>query len=162
MQANMRRASLLADMHKESVARIDRKWKEIEVPELEVPKSIVPVAVDLDFTGASSLNLLLNTTRTARGRVLFQDWMLYGAAPDEIKLRQESVAELAEDEDFRIKFRLLCEQLAISKSGPEQFVGWCESDNWLDGKRWILWLARITSVVVIITILLLMLSLIHI
>ena len=89
-----------------------------------------------------------------------RDWIIQGTDPEEIKLRQVAVAELAQAGEWREQFRLKCEQLAASQSGPSRFVDWCESENWFDGREWVLWLARLTTLTLVVSFLGLMAGLI--
>ena len=146
MQTELRLATILSKMHRESIARCQRKWQEISVDEIDVPLEFAPISKDLDLLGPSSVFKLLGITRTPLGTETLKSWIVDGALSDEIKLRQDAVAELKTEFDWRIKFRLLCEQLTASQSGPSRFVDWCESPNWFEGRTWILLLARITSV----------------
>ncbi len=146
MQSDLRRAKLLSLMHRESIARLKRKWTEIRVPPVDIPKRFVPISTDLDLLTDSSVYKLLGTTRTPLGVQTLRNWIIDGAAPDEIRLRQAAVAELKSEFDWRLKFRLLCEQLVGGQSGPSRFVEWSTSPNWFAGREWVLWLSRLTSV----------------
>ncbi len=44
MQIEMRKASLLANMHSESIARVDRDWKNLRTIEVDIPRSFRPLA----------------------------------------------------------------------------------------------------------------------
>lgn len=147
MQTELRRASLLSTIHRESLDRCDRKWDRIRMPAVEIPRSLTAVSMDLDLFTESSLFKLLGTTRTPLGTNTLRDWIVQGATPAEVRLRQAAVAELRSEFDWRLKFQLLCEQLQLGRSGPSGFVNWSESANWFAGSNWILWLARLTSVV---------------
>ena len=142
MQSELRRASLLSAMHRESLARCERKWSEIRVPEIEVPKRFLPISTDLDLLGDNSVYKLLGVTRTPLGTETLRSWIIEGALPAEIKLRQDAVAELRNEFDWRLKFRFLCETLASGQSGPSRFVEWSESPNWFAGYQWVLWLSE--------------------
>ena len=159
MQSELRRASMLSAMHRESLARCERKWSEIRVPEIEIPKRFLPVSTDLDLLGDSSVFKLLAVTRTPLGTATLRDWIIEGAHPKEIKLRQEAVAELRNEFEWRLKFRMLCENLAAGQSGPSRFVQWSESPNWFIGYQWVLWLSRFTAAGSLLTLGLLIFSL---
>ncbi|MFK7770325.1 MAG: hypothetical protein AB8B55_24150 [Mariniblastus sp.] len=147
LQKDLRRSSLLAKMHRESLARCNRQWTKITVPKIEVPPKFAPTSKDLDLLGDSSVYKLLGTTRTPLGTETLRSWIIEGALVDEVKLRQDAVAELRDQFDWRLKFRLSCEQLSSSQSGPSKFVEWSESPTWFTpGRIWILWLARATGI----------------
>ncbi|MEL7498811.1 MAG: hypothetical protein AAFN77_14480 [Planctomycetota bacterium] len=153
LQTRLFRARLLAKMHRESIARCERRWTDINVPPVEIPGWFAPISKDLDLLGNSSVYKLLGTTRTPLGTETLKNWIIDGALDEEIQLRQDAVAELKPDFDWREQFRLRCEYLADSQSGPSRFVEWCESPCWFDGNQWVLWLTRVTASVSLITIL---------
>lgn len=155
MQTELRLATLLSRMHRESLARCRREWTKIQVPDIEVPRWFVPTSTDLDLLGEASVYKLLGITRTPLGTETLKSWIMEGAAPLEVELRQDAVAELRSEFDWRLKFRLLCETLAAGQSGPSRFVEWSESPDWFDGRHWILWLSRFTGLVSLLVIVLL-------
>ena len=124
MQKELRRATILSNMHRESIARCNRNWDEIKVPEIEVPREFIPISKDLDLLGPSSVYKLLGVTRTPLGTETLRRWIVDGALADEVKLRQGAVDELKPELEWRLKFRLLCEQLTASQSAPSRFVDW--------------------------------------
>ena len=154
MQTELRRAKILSTIHQESIARCNRQWTDISVPEIEIPVEFAPISKDLDLLGANSVYKLLGVTRTPLGTETLKSWIIEGADSEEVKLRQEAVVELKPEFEWRLKFRLLCEQLAASQSGPSRFVDWCESPTWFAGREWVLWLSRATALVSILTIVL--------
>ena len=127
LQQELRRASISAKMHRESLARCHRQWTKITVPKIEVPPKFAPTSKDLDLLGDSSVYKLLGTTRTPLGTGTLRNWIIEGALADEVKLRQDAVAELRNEFEWRSKFRLSCELLSSSQSGPSKFVEWSES-----------------------------------
>lgn len=152
MQSDLKRSLMLSRMHKESIARCERKWADIRDREVEVPKPFIPISVDLDLFGPNSLFKLLGITRTPLGTETLRRWIIDGALSDEVKLRQEAVEELKWEFDWRLDFRMSCEQLESSHSGPSRFVEWCESPDWYAGREWVLWLSRLTSLVSLVAI----------
>lgn len=153
MQSNLQVARLLSTMYRESVARLNRNWQGVKDRPVELPEFILPVSLDLDLFGTNSLYKLLGICRTPVGVARLRDWIVEGALPAEVKERQEAVKELSQQLDWIEKFRLKCEQLAMSKSGPARFVDWCESPNWFANRQWVLWTARLTASVALISIL---------
>jgi len=153
MQTKLRRASLLVKIYRESLARCNREWKEIQTPDVELEASRIPLSTDLDLFTDSSVFKLLGITRTPLGTSTLKSWILDGALADEVKLRQDAVKELAPAADWREAFHLTCEQLGVGQSGPSKFVDWASSDSWFEGRSWVLGMARITSVVSIVAIL---------
>jgi ABC-type multidrug transport system fused ATPase/permease subunit len=143
LHAKLRRANLVANMHRESIARCQRNWKEIQVPPAQVPLHLNSLSADLDLFTDSSLYKLLATPRTAAGIATLRSWLIEGAEPAEVVRRQAAVAELKPDFDWRLNFRISCELLGSAKAAG--FVEWAESPNWLNSRRWVLWLSRLTG-----------------
>lgn len=66
-----------------------------------------PFAADLDLFGVGSLFELLNTAQTQGGRATLAAWLLAPAAAEEIRARQEAVAELRPNLDLRERLGLI-------------------------------------------------------
>jgi hypothetical protein len=66
-----------------------------------------PYAADLDLFGKGSLFELLCTARTRTGEDTLASWLKAGANPEEIRKRQEAVAELKPKVDLREDLALL-------------------------------------------------------
>ncbi len=145
IQSQIKQSRLLAEMHRESIARIKRDWLQIKTPAVEIPRQYKAMAFDLDLLGGSSLYQLLGTARTPLGVETLCRWILEGASSQEIEERQTGVAELATDYDYRQRFRLLCARLHTSQAGPSQFIDWSHSPHWFQKRSWLLWLSRLTS-----------------
>jgi hypothetical protein len=62
-----------------------------------------PYARDLDIFGDASLFQFLNTARTQTGEETLARWLLEAAPPEEIRLRQDAVRDLAGRLAFRVK-----------------------------------------------------------
>jgi ABC-type multidrug transport system fused ATPase/permease subunit len=146
MHAQLKVANLLLKMHRESIARLNRQWKEIQVPAVPVADNLSAVSADLDLFTETSVYKLLGITRTPNGIEALRAWIENGTTAVEIELRQAAVAELAPETDWRLDFNLRCEQLGLARSGPSGFVNWSESQNWFARKIWLLGLARLTAV----------------
>ena len=146
LQTKMRQGKTIITMHRESIARMNRHWKDIKAPAIDVPDWFLATSKDLDLLGESSVFKLLGITRTPLGTETLKNWIIDGALPEEIEQRQAAVAELKTDFDWRLKFRFECEQLADSQSGPSRFIDWAESPSWFAGQTWVLWLARLTAI----------------
>ena len=146
LQTKMRQGKVLITMHRESLARMNRQWRDIKAPKIDIPDWFLATSKDLDLLGDSSVFKLLGITRTPLGTETLKNWIIDGALPEEIQLRQAAVEELKTEFDWRLKFRFECEQLADSQSGPSRFVDWAESPSWFSKQAWVLWLARLTAI----------------
>ncbi len=153
MQTELRIARLLSSMHRESIARMNRDWDGIAERPIELPRSVLPVSLDLDLFGSSSLFKLIGICRTPVGVTRLRDWVITGALPDEVSARQAAVKELSADPEWIETFRLKCEQLAMSKSGPARFVEWSESPNWFAHRKWVFGVAVSTASISVLSIL---------
>ena len=160
MQAKYRVGTLLSKMYRESIARIERQWDKINVPEVKVPDHQIALAKDLDLIGPSSLFKLLGIVRTPLGVNTLSDWILNPALPDEVSKRQDAVRELSGHPEWREKYQLKCETLASSQSGPSQFVEWCESEDFLSKYNWLLQVSRVLAAINFVLVILTLTSLV--
>ena len=156
MEREIRVSGLLMSIFDQSVARIERNWEKVRAPACDPSPGFEPVSVDLDLFGEESLFALLGTVKTPNGISTLASWIEQPADPDEIQARQIAVAELKDQQKWRVEFALRCEQLAASQSGPNRFVSWAESEDWVPGRMWLLWLCRLTSIVSIASFVLLL------
>ena len=74
-----------------------------------------PYAVDLDIFGTGSLFELVNIAQTQAGRTKLAQWLLQGAAQDEVAARQAAVAEMRSKLDLR-------EELAMRAEDPRAHI----------------------------------------
>jgi len=90
-----------------------------------------PYARDLDIFGTGSLFELLCTARTRAGEETLAHWLLFPAPPEEVRLRNESVAELRERVALREDLAALGKDF---RSGvqPEALVIWGEGSPTLN------------------------------
>lgn len=152
LESSLRKSRMASTMYRESIARCQRNWNDINVPAIDVPKELSAVSTDLDMFTASSIFKLLGITRTPLGTETLTTWISSGAAADEVAIRQEAVKELAPNLQWREEFQMLCEQLSGSHANPTSFVDWANSDHWFKGREWLLLLSRATSICSIVLI----------
>lgn len=86
-------------VNERAIARIKRDWDHLPADPREAPNH--PYAVDLDIFGRASLYQWIGPAATAAGATRLADWLLAPAAPDEVRLRQEAVDDLAPREGWR-------------------------------------------------------------
>ena len=67
LQTKMRQGKMLITMHRESIARMNRQWKDIKAPAIKIPDWFLATSKDLDLLGESSILKLLGITRTPLG-----------------------------------------------------------------------------------------------
>jgi hypothetical protein len=87
--------------YQQGIDRIDDRWASGSARDGRQFESGHPYARDLDLFGPGSLFQRLNTARTAAGDRALAEWLSAGAAIDEVRARQQSVAELRAMIDFR-------------------------------------------------------------
>jgi hypothetical protein len=150
LEARFRRFETLTDINDEGLHRLERDWPAMplrEPPELSVP--VPAFAGDLDLLGHASLQHLLNSASTPAAQQRLIGWLLAPAAPDEIRARQEAVAELAEVVDFRDELTLFGRLSGMSPGAYTRFLEWAEAEPWLLAHPAVIWMSRILPVVTI-------------
>ena len=85
-----------------------------------------PYADDLDLFGEAGLFDLLCRARTAAGEAMLASWLLVPAASDEVRGRQQSVAELRPALDLRESLALVGDSVATGLHA-EALMSWGES-----------------------------------
>lgn len=93
----------LAYINEDEAARLDRKFLRPETGD-GFANPTHPYAGDLDLFGKLSLFRLLNRTHTHEGTRRLADWLLAPASPKTIFFRQQAVADLLPQLDWRQTF----------------------------------------------------------
>lgn len=143
---DQRRVGELARINQEALARLERDWPRLPPPGSPPVAVDRPVARDLDLFGPASLFHLLGTARTPPGRATLGRWLLEPAPPEEIRRRQQAVAELAERLALRQELELRGRRLEQAHPDPEPFLAWAEGKPWLLARPALLWTARLLAV----------------
>jgi hypothetical protein len=89
------------------LARLRDDWKGRGQTGVRFQDEMHPYSSDLDLFGMGSLFELLCTARTRTGEDMLASWLLHAAAPEEIRMRQDAVAELRPLLDLREDLALL-------------------------------------------------------
>ncbi|WP_192823317.1 DNA mismatch repair protein MutS [Rufibacter sp. LB8] len=107
-------------------------------------------AADLDVFGQNSLFQLLNRAVTRLGQQRLADWLKAPAAPQEIIARQEAVAELAADLEWRqhLQARAMHHHRKTQQL-PQLFLLWLKQPNFFMGKGWLVVLTFLLPVLTI-------------
>jgi hypothetical protein len=140
------RAIALHEINAEAVARLERRWPEVPLRHTLQADRLHSYAADLDLFGQASLMHLLDTTRTSMGQATLARWLLAGAAPTTVRERQQSVAELAPQLDFRQELEVRGALERTPRLDPEPLLAWADSAPWLVRRRGLLWTARLSPV----------------
>ncbi|MCJ7628738.1 MAG: hypothetical protein MUO50_10165 [Longimicrobiales bacterium] len=136
-------AATMVRINQVALARVARDWEALPPVAFEDPGTHHPYAYDLDVCGETSLFRLLTTVTLPPGLETLRRWLLDPAPPDEVRKRQEAVAELAPQVEFRQALEAQGCLLDCPPSEPiRRFLAWAESDSWLSGHGWVLRGAR--------------------
>ena len=146
LRARAARVEAAADLARQGVARIDRRWAELPDPEpfggdAGAPH---PFARDLDLYGHASVRSLLGPVATPMGAERLDGWLLGDPPREEWIARQASVRVLAEAHALRE--RAAVEAVLLDRVGTdvlERFRRWLAEPadvrgSWLDAARWLL------------------------
>ncbi len=150
LDARYRRFKTLAEINDEGLRRLERDWPAMPLREPPEPPAPIPAfAGDLDLLGHASLQHLLNTANTPAAQQRLTEWLLAPTAPEEIRGRQEAVAELAEIVDFRDELTLFGRLSGMSPVAYHRFLEWAEQEPWLSKRPALIWISRILPVLTV-------------
>jgi hypothetical protein len=123
------------------LARLDDRWAGGGVDGREFLDGGHPYADDLDLFGRGSLFELLCTARTRAGERTLARWLMTPAAPEEVRRRQEAVAELRPALDLREDLARLGEDVRTDDD-PDGLIEWAEAPPVLTS-RWPVWVGAL-------------------
>jgi hypothetical protein len=150
LEARFRRFKTLAEINDEGLHRLVRDWSAMPLREPPEPPAPTPsFAGDLDLLGHASLQHLLNSASTPAAQQRLTGWLLAPAGPDEIRERQDAVAELAEVVDFRDELTLFGRLSGMSPAGYRTFLAWAEQEPWLLARPTLILTSRILPVLTV-------------
>lgn len=126
----------LAALAAEGLARLGRHWTSLPLPPGSGAGPDHPYAADLDVLGPASLRHLLDTPATAPGRQTLDAWLLAPSPSTEVRRRQEAVAELSAQNDFREELTARARFAGLSDEADlARFRDWCASPPFLAEHR---------------------------
>jgi len=143
-----RRAGQSAAYYRDGLARLDGAWKGCGRPGARFLDEKHPYAADLDLFGPGSLFELLCTARTRTGEETLAGWLLAPAAAEEIRQRQEAVAELRPLLDLREDLALLGADVPVGVD-LDAVAAWGAAAPLLT-PRWPRWVALALGVVTLL------------
>ncbi len=112
-------------LYREKAARLALDWNNIPVPAASAGEPSSPLALDLDLTGAHSLQALLDTTISRQGSRRLAGWLTIGTPdPQKIAARQAVVRSLAGLPRFRNRLALIFRQLSREPLDGDQLLAW--------------------------------------
>ena len=137
------RNGILRRINEEAIARLRRDWDALPETSVEVPEEHRATTTDLELFGHASLFHFLCPANTPAGIRVLRDWLLEPASPDEIRLRQQAVEELAPHLVLRETLALEGRLLADRGNATDRFLRWAEGDPWLRARSWRGWVWRV-------------------
>jgi len=148
----LRRCSRTMAYYQRALERVDNRWMGAGETGARFQNESHPYSRDLDLFGDGSLFQLLSMARTQAGQETLANWLLAGASPEEVRARQEAVADLRSRLDLREDLAVLVEE-ARSLVSAEALAAWGEGEPMLASPvlRWssaalaFLWLASLAA-----------------
>jgi hypothetical protein len=114
--ARLEHARRARQLYERGIARLDATWAG-SGPDGARFLDDAPFAHDLDLFGPASLFQLLDTARTQAGEEMLAAWLCTGAEIDEIRARQDAVAELSPRVEFREDLAVLAAESSVGRTG---------------------------------------------
>lgn len=125
---------LLARVNEEEVKRLSLTLDAFDQGS-EFVEENHPYAYDLDIFGKHSLFQLINRTGTPKGKTMMAHSLKVHARPDEIRARQEAVAELRDQLDWRQNFQVRAlAGKTLEASANTWILQWCRKSEVLVSK----------------------------
>jgi ABC-type multidrug transport system fused ATPase/permease subunit len=119
-------AHQLASINQDEAARLERRYMRSETGEQFISPTHY-YAGDLDVFGKHSLFRLLNRTHTHKGQSRLAGWLLAPAGADTVQLRQQAVAELVPQLEWRQQVEALAYLEETIGRSPDALVEWATS-----------------------------------
>ena len=96
-----------------------------------------PYTADLDIFGEHSVYQLVNRAVTSIGKEKMAAWLSAGAKVPEIIFRQQAVAELRPDIDWRQHLQAKALHYKHQVEEPFRFFGWLKAPDFFRDKQWL-------------------------
>jgi hypothetical protein len=145
------RTAILYDLNDEGEKRVRRAWDDLPLRHAFRATPDHPFAADLDLFGRASVYHLLETVETPMGKSRLRGWLLGPASAVEVPERQAAVAELAPLLDWRQELALRGRRAGEDRPDPAPFLRWAEGEPWLAHRRGLVWAARASVGLLIVT-----------
>lgn len=118
----------LVFINQDEAARLKRHYLRPEMGE-QFASTTHHYTSDLDVFGKHSLFRLLNRTHTYEGQKRLAKWLKAPSSPDAIRLRQQAVAELLPQFDWRQQFEAMAYLEETINRSPDTLVSWATSEQ---------------------------------
>ena len=152
---NKKYSSAIYEINHKSLKRLKGEWTSFTDTGEEFIDNNNKYSGDLDIFGKNSLFQWINTAFTYTGRINLKDKLLKPAKDiEEIKLKQEAIAELSKKLSFRQ--RLIAEGLTLSKMQPlDTLYAWIKIRNrFYEKSLFIIFVTTMPVITIALTILL--------
>jgi len=130
-----------AGLYRRLLARMERQWDQLPVPQSRIAEKYQGLADDLDIQGRASLLHWLCFAETQPARQLLLDWIFEDPDVAEIEKRQQAIGYFSDRVDLRERVYCLCSEVAASTASPERFVEWASNPPWLASRTMLYWLS---------------------
>lgn len=117
-----------AFVNQDEMARLKRQYLRPETGE-QFASPTHAYTGDLDVFGKHSLFRLLNRAHTHEGQNRLADWLQTPASPDAVRLRQQAVAELTPQLNWRQQFEALAYAEETIGRSPDALNRWATAEN---------------------------------
>jgi ABC-type multidrug transport system fused ATPase/permease subunit len=144
-------AERMAEVNSRSIARIDRDWQAVPIPNAAPRGDRLTLSDDLDLFGHASLCQLICRARTPWGVRRIVDWITVPAEADALCRRQDAIRELIPNLDFRQRLEATASFVESLGAQSERFAAWITDRH---DERWLqpaLWVARVLTTAAVAT-----------
>jgi ABC-type multidrug transport system fused ATPase/permease subunit len=141
----------MAEVNARSMARIDRDWRRVPIPNAAPPDDRLALSQDLDLFGHASLCQLICRARTPWGLERIANWIAVPAEADSVRRRQEAIQELTPQLEFRQRLEATASFVESLGDQSERFAAWITQRS---DERWLrpsLWVARVLTAATVAT-----------
>lgn len=145
-------AERLAEINSQSIARVDRQWRQVPVPNTVPPDDRRALCDDLDLFGEASLCQLVCRARTPWGLARVASWLTEPADAETIAERQTAIRELAPRLDERQRLEAAASFIERLGDRSARFAAWIKDRG---DERWLapsLWAARVLTALAVASI----------
>ncbi|MDV6029953.1 MAG: DNA mismatch repair protein [Phycisphaera sp. RhM] len=137
---------------------LDWKTTRAKLKTVQLEEHQKDVADDLDLLGKSSLFQFVSMAGTTIGVRTLANWLTGVADAEVARGRSAAVRRLTPRRDERFRFYSLAAHVGEGTGDPDEFIGWSQSDSWLDKNRWLSTWANTSAVAAIVSVLVLIAS----
>ena len=113
----------------EMIARVEYRWEQLPLIEVQHPQSRSAMAEDLALFGHVSLMQLLCVAETEAGREELADQLLHPATSDVVRERQSVSRVLIDQTRWRLELQRLCRQLESPMGRTTRIKNWVEDTS---------------------------------